>query len=188
MSGSLVKVLRGTDAPGRETARLLLLGNPIPAAVRPMVEGSGAEVAMLASLIVASPGSSAPVVGRSGGATARTLERWVKARENRALERKVIRFRGLVTSGVLGAVTAMVAALGPLVGSLSFVGGAVAGPGALGIGAAAMAAVSSGMLGLYTSGRSLYANVAVTLAVFALVWGAASPLGGASAVGLWGVK
>ncbi|MDE1858411.1 MAG: hypothetical protein KGI26_05040 [Thaumarchaeota archaeon] len=188
VSRSIVVVMGKGGVPGRDTARLLLLGNPIRSAMAPLVEASGEEVSMLASLIVAAPKSSAPLVGRSAGAVARTLERWVEARENRALEQKVLRFRSLVTSAVLGAVTSMLATLGPLVGSLGFVGGEATGPGALVYGAAAMAAIGSGMLGAFMSGSRFYVNVAVCLAAFGLVWAAASPLGSVSAVGLWGVK
>lgn len=182
-----VEELKGTDRTGREAARLLLLGVPIAAAMRPLVEEEGEEVSMLASLIVAAPGSSAPLVGKSGGAVAHTLERWVKAKEGRALEQRVMRFRSLVTSAVLGAVTAMVATLGPLVGSIGF-GGPGAGAGALVYGAAAMTAVSSGMLGVFMSGKRFYFNAALSMAAFAIVWAVASPLASSASAGLWGVK
>jgi hypothetical protein len=188
ISRSAVQELRGTDRLGKEAARGLLLGYPVPLAMRPMMDHGAAEVAMLASLVAAAPGSSAPAVGRRGSAVARTLERWVKAKEARALEQKVMRFRSLVTSGVLGAVTGMVATLGPMVGSLGFGGGQGPGGGALVYGAAAMTAVSSGLLGAFMSGRGLYVNVALSLATFGLVCAVASPLATVTSVSLWGVK
>ena len=97
-------------------------------------------------------------------------------------------FRGLVTSGILGAVTAMIAALGPLVGALGTFGGAPSDPSALAYCAAAMAAISSGMLGTFITGRGFYQYVLAALAAYGVVWAAASPLGSVSPAGLWGVK
>lgn len=143
---------------------------------------------MLASLIVAAPRSSAAAVGASGQALAASLEAWVKARESRRLERRVLRFRSVVTSGVLGAVTAMVATLGPLVGTLGFQGGPPVDPVPLLVGAASMAAISSAMLGIFMSGKGFVTNVAVTLGVFAAVAAFASPLANVPSVVMWGVK
>jgi hypothetical protein len=170
-------------------AKALLLGHPIKTALKPIVESRSEEASMLAALVIASPASSALLVGRNGGALAQTLERWVRAKENRALEEKVMRFRSLLTSGVLGAVTAMVASVGPLVGSLSFTGSAPpADPATLLAGAAAMAGIGSVVLGLFMSGRGFVVNLAVTLGVFAVVGALASPLAAVTPVALWGVK
>jgi hypothetical protein len=187
MARSVVVALGRGGGVGAEAARRLLLGGSIPSAMEPLMAEGTEEVAMLASLVVAAPKSSAPVLGRSAGAVAKTLERWAKEKESRALERRVMRFRGVVTSGVLGAVTAMLATLGPLVGALGSVPGEAAAGGALVYGAAAMTAVSSGMLGALMSGRGFYVNVAVSLAAFLAVGAVASPLVGGTAAGAWGV-
>jgi len=182
---SVVEELRLSPLPWSQAAKLLLLGYPLKTSLEPLREAP-AEAAMLASLIIAAPRSSALLVGRRGEVLAGTLETWVRAKESRRLEEKVMRFRSMVTSGVLGAVTAMVSSLGPLVGSLSFQGSApAADPTALLVGGAAMAAIGSGVLGFYMSGRGFPVNVAVTLGVFALVGAAASPLGGLSPTTLW---
>lgn len=188
ISRALVEQLREGDRVGRDVARHLLLGNQIGSSLRPLLEEGSEEESMLASLIVAAPSSSSPMVGRTGGTLASTLERWAEAKESRGMEQKVLRFRSLVTSGVLGAVTAMIATLGPLVGSLSSVGGPPSGPGALVYGAAAMTAIGSGALGAFMSGSRFYANVAVALGAFGIVYLAASPLAGVTVSGLWGVK
>lgn len=188
MAKSIVEGLGGDRPLGSESARLLLLGYPLPLALRPLVDGGSDEISMLASLIVSAPMSSTSLVGKSGSAFAVTLERWIKARENGLLEQKVMRFRSLVTSAVLGAVTAMVASLGPLVGSLNFGTGAVLDPGALIYAGALMATISSGMLGVFMSGRGFFVNVALSLATFALVAVVVSPLASVPSVALWGVK
>ena len=177
MAQSLVRELRTLAPEGSEVARMVLLGYPLAVSLRPLAESRSEEVSMLTSLVVSAQGSSSALVGRNGSAFAATLERWVKARENGRLEMKVQRFRSLVTSGVLGAVTAMIAALGPLVGNRSFLGTAPdSGTGALMLAAAGMTAISSGMLGYFMSGRRFYQNVVVALLVFAFVDLLASPL------------
>jgi hypothetical protein len=183
---SVVEELRLSPPPWSRSARMLLLGHPLRTSLKSVIESSSAEAAMLASLIVASPRSSAQLVGKSGEILAATLERWVRAKESRKLEEKVMRFRGMVTSGVLGAVTAMISSLGPLVGSLNFGGATPAvDPTTLLAGSAAMAAIGSAILGLYMSGKGFPLNIAVTLGAFALVSAATSPLWGLTPVVLW---
>jgi hypothetical protein len=189
LSQSLVRELRGLRPLGRESARMLLLGFPLVASLRPLAECSSEEVSMLASLIISAPRSSSTLVGKSGGALAGTLERWVKARESGRMELRVLRFRSLVTSAVLGAVTAMMASLGPLVANLDLTGTLPpANSGTFLLAAAGFTAMSSGMLGLFMSGRGFYVNVVVSLLVFALVCSLASPLANVPLTGLWGVK
>ena len=161
LARALVTELRGEGGAGRDAARRVLLGSPLGAALAPLQAGAD-EVAMLASLVAVASESSSLAVGRSGGSLSITLERWLKAKEGAKMEDRVMRFRGLVASLVLGAVTAMMAELGPLVGSLSFSAPqAPSGGEGLVLAAAAMAAVASGMLGVYMSGRGFGANVAV---------------------------
>ncbi len=188
MARSLVKELRQVRPQGSETARLLLLGYPLRISLGPMTEGESEEVSMLASLIVSAPSSSSASIGRNGKAFAGTLEGWVKARENSKLEQKVQSFRSVITSAVLGAVTAMMASLGPVIGSLGLFGASHGSQVSLLYGAAGFDAISSTMLGLFMSGRRFYVNVLASLAVYALVSSLASPLAGVPAVSLWGVK
>jgi len=189
MAQSLANVLRWVEPPGNESARLVLLGYPLAVALRPLIESGCDEVSMLASLIVSAPKSSSAMIGRSGGVLASTLERWVKAKESGKLQQKALRFRSLVTCGVLGAVTAMVASLGPMIGSLDFAGTSpVTGSATLLYSAAGLTGISSCMLGLFMSGRGFYLYVALALGVFAVVSTLVSPLADVSAVSLWGVK
>ncbi len=188
MSRALVEELEGSGASMSEAARMLLLGYPIQASLRPVIDGRLQEASMLASLIVAAPRSSAAQVGRNGKAMAATLERWVKVKESSKMEMRVLRFRSLLTSGVLGAVTAMVASLGPLVANLGLASQPAADPQYLIYAAAAMTGLSSAMLGYYMSGTRLFVNVGVAMAAFALVAALASPLAGVSSQALWGVK
>ena len=189
LSQSLVRELGSLRPPCRESARLLLLGFPLSVSLRPLIESGSEEISMLASLMVTAPRSSSALVGRNGGAIAGTLERWAKARESSRMEQKVLRFRGLVSSAVLGAVTAMIATLGPLVGNLDLTGVLPsAGSGSLLYAAGSFVAISSGMLGFFMSGRGFYVNVLVSMIVFAIVSSLASPLTSVPLASLWGVK
>jgi hypothetical protein len=189
MAQSVAREFRRGEPLGRESARLVLLGYPLALALRPLIRSECEEVSMLASLIVSAPRSSTTLIGRSGGILAGILERWVKAKESGKLQQKALRFRSLVTCGVLGAVTAMVASLGPLVGSLDFTGTASPVSSALLLDTAAgLTGISSSMLGFFMSGRGFYLNVVVALGVFILVSALASPLANVSTISLWGVK
>lgn len=187
LSRSIVEELGRGEGPEKEAARLVLLGNPISAAVGPLLKSASDEVSMLASLIASAQKSSTSMVGKTGGQLAAILEGWVKLRESRNLEMKVMKFRSLITSGVLGAVAAMLSSMGPLVGSFGLGAAAATGPSMLGYGAAAMTAISSGMLGLFMSGKGFYANVVVSLAAFAVVSAAAAPLASVAPGTLLGV-
>jgi hypothetical protein len=188
MARGAIEELGGEGQDGKDAARMLLLGYPISVSLRALEAMESQEVSMLASLIVSTPRSSASLVGNSGKTLADTLERWVKLKENRRLEQRVLRFRSIITSAVLGAVTAMMATLGPLVGGLSFGSESAVATGNLIPGAGLMVAVSSGMLGLYMSGRGFPVNIAVSLIVFGIVAAVASPLADLPSVAFWGVK
>jgi len=108
MSQSVARELGTVRTIGSESARLVLLGYPLHEAMSPLVESGSEEVSMLASLIVSVPRSSSVMVGKSGGILADTLDRWVKTKESEKLQQKALRFRSLITCGVLGAVSAMV--------------------------------------------------------------------------------
>jgi len=175
-----------TDLSG--IARTTLLGYPPRESMRQLVR-EGQETGMLASLVVNGSRGDARLVGRKGERLSLTLERWIKAREERRMEQKVLRFRGLIVSGVLGAVLGMVSSVGPLVGGLSFTATPPpVDPVYIEVAAAAMACLSSAMLGLFMSGRGFLINVAAAFAVFSLVVVAVSPLTSVTPQNLWGIK
>ena len=182
-------VFRTSDDGLNKIARATLLGYPSTESMRRLVLNEGPEVGMLASLVVNGARGDARLVGRRGERLSLTLESWIKGRETRRMEQKVLRFRGLIISSVLGAVLGMVSSVGPLVGGLSFTAPPPpTDPVFIEAAAAAMACLSSAMLGLFMSGRGFLANVASTLVIFALVTFAVSPLTSISPQNLWGIK
>ncbi len=174
---AVARSLRTSGKKGREVSRRILLGFAIDSAVRPLLSSDSEEVAMLAALLGVSSKSSASLLGTAGERLSHTLEDWVKLRESRKMEERVQRFRCLLGSCVVGAVSAMVASLGPMLGSLyTLTVSQSQGPNLTLYAGAAMAAISSGMLALYVSERRIYVNVALSLASFCLVSFLVSPL------------
>jgi len=188
MAQAIVRGLGGVGPVGLEAVRKILLGFPFSVSLQALKESKSDEVAMLASLLVSASKSNTSLVGKNGEAVSHTLEGWLKLKENSKMEHRIITFRSIITSGVLGAVCATVATLGPLLGNLDFTTQARPDSGALLIFAAGMTTISSGLLGFFMSGRRFIVNVAISLSVFALVWSLASPIASIPMVPLLGVK
>ena len=188
MAQALARELGGVGPGGLGAVRRILLGFPFSVSLRSLKEGKSEEVAMLASLLISASKSNTSLIGRNGEAVSHTLEGWLKLKENSKLEHRIMRFRSMVTSSVLGAVCATVATLGPLLGNLDFTTQARPDPGALLFFAAGMTIISSGMLGFFMSGSRFFANVVLSLTVFGLVWSLASPIASIPMIPLLGVK
>lgn len=189
LANSLVLTFAHSVDPTLSVAQLSLLGHPPNVALAGLTHDQSAEVSMLASLLANSTRGSTSLAGQRGEKLSLVLERWLKSREARRMETRVLRFRGLVMSAVLGAVMAIVSTLAPVLGSLSF--GAPqpqVDPFALKYGALAMSAVSSAMLGFFVSGRGMAWNLLLSVAIFGLVSAATSPLSSLPAVSMWGIK
>jgi hypothetical protein len=182
-AGALAEAFARAQGEESDVARQVLLGNPPAVALRSLLDGCSGEVSTLASLIVNSTGASARLVGAKGEGMSVTMERWLKRSEARRMEHKVMQSRGLMMSAVLGAVVAILASLGPLVADAGFLSpGTGPGSGTLLCASAAMVATSSLMLGLFTSKRKFYANVAIALAAFVLAALAIAPLANVPAI------
>lgn len=185
---SLVAELPTSGSHGADIARRVLLGFPPEVSMRPTAKGVSEEVAILTQLITQAASSSALLIGAGGAELSFTLEKWVKLREARRIESRVVWFRSVITSGVLGAVTAMIGSLGPVLGSLDFLHPQAPKATDVVYAAAALAIVSSTMLGISLAGRKFYVNVAVTMVVFSAVDLLVSPLVNSFGGILWGIK
>ncbi|MDV3277416.1 MAG: hypothetical protein LYZ69_02985 [Nitrososphaerales archaeon] len=189
VSASIVKSLGAGGKEERAAARKVLLGHPPAVSLAALVSDEARELSMLASLIVNASRSSARVMGQKGEALATVLEGWLKAREARLLEGRVLQLRGYIMCAVLGAVMAIISAIGPVVSSINFLqaGSSTGGP-TLTYTAAALVGISSSMLGVFLSGKRFYVDLAVAMTVFALALEAASPLAAVPVAPLWGIK
>jgi hypothetical protein len=189
VSASIVRTLAGGERGERSAARMVLLGHPPSVALAPLTTENTRELAMLTGLIANVSTASAKVLGRKGEALSNILENWLKAKETRAMERRVMQARGYVMCAVLGAVMAIMSTLGPVVGSISFLQSAPPTPSPyLGYASGAMVAFSSSMLGIFLGGRRFYINLAIAGVVFLLGTSAAAPLASFPVSGLWAIK
>ncbi len=143
---------------------------------------------MLASLVIWSSRGSVKLTGERGRSLSHVLERWVKLKENEKMEGRVMLYRGLIASAVLGAMTAMIASLAPLLGSFVFSQGSGASSVFLLPTAATLSALSSGMLGYYVGGRLFLAFIAASILAFGAAWSAIGPLVSVPTISLWAIK
>jgi hypothetical protein len=189
VAGALVTVFSPKRLGLGGVARATLLGYPPRVSMKPLMQAEGPDVAMLASLIVEGAKGDVGFVGKKGVGLSLGLEKWVKAREGRRMEQNVMRFRSLIVSGVLGAVLAMVSAVGPMVGGLGFTAqSSPLDPTLIRATAGAMACLGSAMLGMFMSGRGLLLNVGATLLAFGVASAAVAPLASFGGQSLWGIK
>jgi hypothetical protein len=177
VAGALVRSFGSSRGQSADVARLTLLGHPPEVAMGGLLLGHGPEVAMLSGLIVNGARGNSILVGKKGEELAKSLESWINTREGRKLEQRVLAFRGLLVSAVLGAVLGMISSVGPLLGGLNFmVPSPQMDPSTLTAASAVMGCVSSAMLGLFVSRRGLWQNLVATMGVFLIVITAVRPL------------
>ena len=189
VSASIVKTLRSGGRAERDASRMILLGNPPSVSLAEFASEKARELAMLASLISAASTGSARVLGKKGEALSTVLEGWLKAKESRLLERRVMQARGYIMCAVLGAVMGIITALGPLVGSLSILqSGQPSTSPYLDYASGAMVTFSSSTLGIFLGGRRFYLDLAIAVGVFLLALSAAAPLTALPVAGPWAIK
>ena len=183
-----MKACRSAGTKEKGVARRVLLGLPVEAALSPLTEGGSRELAMLAGLLSRASTASTEAVGMRGERLSVTLERWLRRREARRMEQRVMQMRCHIMAAVLGAVVAMLASLGPMVATLNVLTQtAPAANGRLLLwSSGAMVCASSATLGIFMSGRRFMLDVAIALTTFALVCYAAGPLVALPVVSLWG--
>ena len=189
LATALVETFRAGDSESREVARRILLGFRVRDALEPISGGKSREISVLAGLLAGSPASSAQVVGRKGERLSMMFERWLKLKETRVMEQRVMQMRGHLMAAVMGAVVAMLASLGPLVSGLTFSQAPQStGAGTLLLWSGILVGTSSATLGIFMSGKRFYVDVLVAMAAFALSAAAVAPLASVPVVGLWAIK
>lgn len=189
VSAAIVKAFKTAGKVEREAARKALLGNPPSVSLADIMSNKVRELSMLAILIGAASNGSARAISKKGEALSTVLEGWLKAREARLLERRVMQVRGYIMSAVLGAVVGIMTTLGPVAGGLSILqnGPPVSSP-YLDYASGAMVAISSSALGIFLGGRRFYLNLLIAGTVFLLAISAAAPLAVSPVYGPWAIK
>jgi len=189
LATSLVETFRGEGSEGKGVARKILLGFPVQAALEPLSSQGTEELSVLANLLANSSSSSARLIGRKGQRLSFMFERWMKMKEARQMQQRVMQLRSHLMAAVMGAVVAMLASLGPLVAGLNFLSPSpeVSGSSLL-LWSGVMVGTSSTALGLFMAGRRFYVDTLIALLAFGLTAAATAPLASVPVVGLWGIK
>ncbi|MDG6926237.1 MAG: hypothetical protein JRN09_06750 [Nitrososphaerota archaeon] len=169
MAASIVETFR--DSPAwreREAVRSILLGRSVEESTRLMTgaKGHGDE---LLSFLVEQAKLDAPEASRRAEKLSALFERWVRAEQERLVDRRIMETRSLMVSAVVGGVTAMVASLAPVLSSFQLaLTQQVPPPPSVQYLGILFVIPSSFFLGLFFSPMRAVLNLAVATAAFAL--------------------
>jgi hypothetical protein len=184
IAASFVRVFSSSRNPQeREAVRSVLLGVPVEKAFEPLAGGDGSGE--LLGFITSLASVSLAEASRGAERLSSLFERWTLIRERRAMEKKVMTFRGILVSAVAGVVVGMLSTLAPVIAGFQLtLGGGVQPVRAFDPFEGALILLPSAVcLGLYLTPQRPYANVAVALASFAAVVYFLGPLASFSLAG-----
>ena len=170
MAASIVETFRDSKlAPEVETVRSILLGRPVEESAARMASGDGPARDLLLYLVQQAK-VDASEASRRADKLAVLFEHWVRAKQERLVDQRIMETRSLMVSAILGGVTAMVATLAPVLASfqLSFTQQATSVGYSQYLGLFFIVP-GSFFLGLFFSRRRALLNVMVSVAVFSLV-------------------
>lgn len=177
IANAVVSVSSADQKALRDVARRILLGSPPEKSMKSLARGQSQEVGLLAELIADASKGDVVLASKKGEGLSGRVEEWVKGKEIVRAERRILALRGAMVSGVLGAVLAMLSSVAPLFNAAGLAQpGQISDPTPMKVTAAAMTLVSSGVLGLFISGREFLFYSAISLAVFGVVTLSFAPL------------
>jgi len=168
LAASFVGVFSGSKDEGeRDAVKKILLGTPIESAFAGLMKEARSSGELLRFIAVVARISSSEA-SRGAERLSSMFDRWTMLRERRAMEKKVMAFRGLIVSVVAGVVVGMLSTLAPVISSFQITLGAStqATSGFSPYDGAAFLLPSALCLGLYLSPQRPYVNVLVSLAAF----------------------
>ena len=169
LAASFVGAFAGSaDREERDAVRRILLGNPVEGAFGTLVSAdssSGQLMRFIASLARV----DSLEASRGAERLSPLFERWTLLKERRAMESRVMGFRGVLVSIVSGVVVGMLSALAPIISSfqISLASSPVEAPAIPPYVGAAFLIPSAICLGYFLSPKRPYLNVALSLLAFA---------------------
>jgi len=169
LAASFVGVFSGSkDIWERDAVKKILLGTPIELAFAGLLKETGSSGELLRFIATLAKISSSEA-SRGAEKLSSMFDRWTLLKEKRAMEKKVMAFRGLIVSVVAGVVVGMLSTIAPVISSfqLTLAASAQARSGFSPYEGAVFLLPSAVCLGLYLSPERPYVNVAVSLAAFA---------------------
>jgi len=177
-AASFVKVFAGSGGRSERAAvRRILLGTPVQAAFSGLAAGDDLSSELL-RFIAALAKVSSSEASRGAERLSSMFDRWTFLKERRAMEGKVMAFRGLIVSVVSGVVVGMLASLAPIISGFQIALGSPPQPltGFSPYEGAVFLLPSSLCLGLFLSPERAYLNAAVSLLAFVAVVSLMAPL------------
>ena len=169
LAAAFVGVFSGSkDGAERDAVRRILLGTPVEMAFAGLVKGSGSSGELLQFIATLAKVSSTEA-SRGAEKLSSMFDRWTLLKEKRAMEKKVMAFRGLIVSVVAGVVVGMLSTLAPVISTFQITLGTApqAASGFSPYEGAVFLLPSALCLGLFLSPRRPYVNVTVSLVAFA---------------------
>jgi hypothetical protein len=152
----------------RDAVKRILLGDPVESAFAGVFSESSSSGELL-RFIASLARIDSLEASRVAEKLSPMFDRWTLLRERRAMERRVMQFRGFIVSAVAGVVVGMLATLAPVISNFQIsLGTTPPAPAGFSPYEGAIFLVPSAIsLGVYLSPRRPYLNVAVSLVAFA---------------------
>jgi hypothetical protein len=161
---------RSKDRAERDAVRRILLGTPVERALAGLMKEAGSSGELLRFVATLARISSLEA-SRGAERLSSLFDRWTLLKEKRAMEQRVMAFRGLIVSVVAGVVVGMLATLAPVISGFQITLGTTPQPTSAFAFPPYEGAVfllpSALCLGLFLSPKRPYVNVAVSLVAFA---------------------
>jgi hypothetical protein len=171
LAAAFVGVFSGSkDGAERDAVKRILLGTPVERAFAGLLKDSGSSGGLL-RFVAALARISSSDASRGAEKLSSMFDRWTLLKERRAMEKKVMAFRGLIVSAVAGVVVGMLSTLAPVISGFQITLGTAPRPtsGFSPYEGAVFLLPSALCLGLFLSPQRPYVNVVVSLAAFACV-------------------
>lgn len=155
------------NAAERDAVKRILLGTPVTMAFAGLTKESGSSGELLQFMATLARVSSTEA-SKGAEKLSSMFDRWTLLKEKRAMEKKVMAFRGVVVSAVAGVVVGMLSTLAPVISTFQITLGAApkAAPSFSPYEGAFFLLPSALCLGLFLSPRRPYLNMVVSLLAF----------------------
>jgi len=160
---------RSKDGAERDAVRRILLGTPVDRALAGLMKEAGSSGELLRFVGTLARISSLEA-SRGAERLSALFDRWTLLKEKRAMEQKVMAFRGMIVSVVAGVVVGMLATLAPVISGFQIALGTTPPQATSGFPpyeGALFLLPSALCLGLFLSPRRPYIDVAASLLAFA---------------------
>jgi hypothetical protein len=176
VAASLVETFRETRVEQEEEmVRRILLGNPVERSAANLITRNDLSRDVLLYVINQAKVNAVEASRRADRLTS-LFEHWVWMKQQRAVDQKIMETRSLLVSAILGAVTAMISTLAPILASFQLTLGAPQTPPSPSYLGAIFVVPAALFLGVFFSPRRAYLNLVVSMFAFATVAYFFSPL------------